>query len=337
MKKMISLAFAALMFIGASAMPKLGAKRVSMQDLTATVDGAIAWRAEGTKQVYENGKNYYEFQVVFYKGETMQAALTIYTLANNKLAGHYAIAPSNATYYCVGESKVPVYGWMSLECKVAQGGTLGTYEVYAQLFDGQGNSVIMTGTMPNFIAMDQKEFLADKTKGGIVLTDAVGLPGGLIGVYTGVYESLDEETYSQYGSWVYMGNDDRYSVVCQMPFDVQDNEYVINNGPYYVQGGYVAAVNTTTNPWTEVNPSSIMRGVMEVEYTNQEMTEANFTALLQCEDGNVYYVYDFEDEASGVEEVEAAETEGTAKVMKDGQLIIIRNGVRYNAQGALVD
>ena len=82
---MISLAFAALMFIGASAMPKLGAKRVSMQDLTATVDGAVAWRAEGTTTLYENGKSYYQFQIVFENNETSVAALTIYTLANNKL------------------------------------------------------------------------------------------------------------------------------------------------------------------------------------------------------------------------------------------------------------
>lgn len=321
MKKMISLAFAALMFIGASAMPQLGVKRVAMQEVPVTVDGAVAWRAESTVNLYgESGKDYYQFQIVFESGETKIAALTIYTLANNKLAGCYAIAPTNGSYVFAGESKVPVYGYMSLACKVAQGASLGTYEVVAELYDGKGNSVTMTGTMPDFIAVDYATYQTNPQAAGIVLTDAVGDFEFPMELYTGDAEGLDLETNAQIGYWGYFAGDaqDPAVVVCWMPFDAQNN---LNGGAYFVESGSVAG-------------SYVMRGVMEMEWISSE--EANFSAILQCENGSVYYLQDFNN-PSGVEEVEAAETEGTAKVMKDGQLIIIRNGVRYNAQGALVD
>ena len=322
MKKMISLAFAALMFIGASAMPQLGVKRVAMQDVPVTVDGAVAWRAEGTVNLYgESGKDYYQFQIVFENGETKIAALTIYTLANDKLAGCYAIAPTNGSYVFAGESKVPVYGYMSLACKVAQGGTLGTYEVVAELYDGQGNSVAMTGTMPNFIAVDYATYQTNPQAAGIVLTDAVGDLEYPIEVYTGDAEGLDLETYAPEYWGYFAGDAQDPDVVCWMPFDKQGDQYGIIGGGYFVESGSVVG-------------SLVMRGVMEVEWISNE--EANFSAILQCEDGSVYYLQDFNN-PSGVEEVKAAETEGTAKIMKDGQLIIIRNGVRYNAQGALVD
>lgn len=321
MKKFTSVAIALMMILSVSAMPAVGARKAAQQDYA--VDGCVAWYAGTVEE-----DQYHEFQLVLSNGDNNIAALSIYALAQNKLAGLYAVAPTNGSYLM--NNKTAVYGFLAIECINPQGSTLGTYNIEANLFDNAGNAYYLVGTCENFIAVDYHKYQQDPSTSGIVLVDTKGCPGELVGVYTAGTEGLDLETYASAGYWGYFGNDDNNYVECYMPFDVVDKQYTIVGGAYYVEAGGIYDIDWNANQ--PVNGKGVVRGVMEVQFISEE--DANFSAFLQCTNGNVYYVYDFTETA--LEEVEAAEVDGTAKIIRNGQFMIIRNGVRYNALGAVV-
>ena len=326
MKKIISLVCVLALTLAANAefIRKANPRMAAQQDLEVAVDGAVAWCA-----AQDQYTNYYEYQLSLEKQGQQVATLTIYTAANNKLAGWYAIAYSSGSK--IGSTLV--YGVAAIECKTPQSQTaFGTYEIHASLCDGT-NNYALDGTLSDLTAIDYQKYMETKdfAKSAIALTDAAGCPGELREIFTGYTEGMDEETYYDQGYWNYWGNDDNYYTDLYCPFQSDGQNYFIGDGAYYVEG-QVFDIDWTTS--TPINPRDVVRGVMEVDFVSD--TEAYFSAFLQCTDGNVYYMYDFE-QPTGNESVKAAEVEGTAKTMdQNGQLMIIREGVRYNAQGAVI-
>ncbi len=325
MKKMISLACALMMMLGVSAqtiLPRHAA--MATQSTEVLVDSVLAFRAS---QLGEDRSYYYDWQFFFYKNGQQVASLEVLTKEADKLAGLYAIEPSaNST---IGSTKV--YGVLAVTCTAPVGVTYAQYMYEGYLY--QGNTEYHLTGQGGMLAADYEKVKANDPNSVIQQKDVAGaIPGSWIDVNTFYNGEANEDYLVEHGIWGYSGYDEENYVDLVMDGLSYNGTYYIGPAPYYVKSGAVTNVVWNGNqPSIGTNERAVVSGVVEVG------EDYSFNAYLQCADGNLYAVSDADPSASGVEEVEAAETEGTAKVMKDGQLIIIRNGVRYNAQGALVD
>ena len=317
MKKMISLAFAALMFIGASAQSILPRRAAMADPVRVEVDSVLAVRAS---QLGEDRSNYYDWEFYFFKNGEKVAELEVLTKETDKLAGLYAIEPS--AYSLIGSTKV--YGCLAVSCTAPLGGYYAQYIYEGSLWSQSGVEYYLTGA---------GSMLATILNSASTLpqTDVEGLPGSYVPVCTFYNGEPNENSIEQYGIWGYSGYDEENYVELVFEALSYNGAYYIGPAPYYVKSGAVYNVIWNGNTPFLGTEKAVVSGVAEVG------EDYSFNAFLQCTDGNLYAVSDADPSASGVEEVEAAETEGTAKVMKDGQLIIIRNGVRYNAQGAVIE
>lgn len=109
---------------------------------------------------------------------------------------------------------------------------------------------------------------------------------------------------------------------------------------YYTEQGVYDVYNIYSVSAAKINGTQV--DAADFEDLNATIVEnadgTAFVASIYVKVSGQWYhmVGDYPAPATGIEEVKAAEVDGTAKTMENGQLVIIRNGVRYNAQGAVI-
>ena len=349
MKKMISLAFAALMFIGASAQIRQSAQMTQEDAFTSAVAYNMKGTVSGSYTYKEN-----DFNVMFYDAQNeIVAYVELIAPSATTLQGVYHLNDGYvnnmaiAKVYDQGNAYEMTGGDLIFICKGTQKQTVQGYgEVTYYIYDVQGLNWHNKSTGVNvmeFHGTVAMPFQSWKTKElytmtetaisatEIVLDDVVGYQPSENGDYW-EFKAFDNALQNgvdlvAFSNVVYTDAQDNGFYCVQGAHDI--NTLAVSNGQLLTQI-FVNGAEVTSDQW-----QNFMAFIVETEPGSGK----KFVMSLYLQTNNVWYhmtsVYDAA--AAGVEEVEAAETEGTAKVMKDGQLIIIRNGVRYNAQGAVIE
>ena len=342
MKKMISLAFAALMFIGASAQIRQSAQMTQEDDITS----ASAYYMKGTT----SGNFTYgdqDFNITFADAQNNTVAYVEVTAPSaTSLQGTYHLGDGYSMFAAQvydGETAYPMtHGDLIMICKDTRTQTVQGYgEVTFYIYEVQALNWHNYQTGANVMEFHGTVALTVQnwqTKAIMTLTDkamnATEIP------FAGTnYGRSQDGSYFQFVGW---DANDQYMVnaIC-FSDSIMPNEqqyYYCTQGVYDVNNVYWSGTTIYVNGEDVTTTMTDFMGYIVADKGDPNY-DNKFVASFYIQYNGAWYhmagLYD--KDASGVEEVEAAETEGTAKVMKDGQLIIIRNGVRYNAQGAVIE
>ena len=349
MKKMISLACALMMMLGVSAQIRQSAQMTQEDDITS----ASAYYMKGTT----SGNFTYgdkDFNITFADAQNNTVAYVEVTAPSaTSLQGTYHLGDGYSMFVAQiydGETAYPMtHGDLIMICKDTRTQTVQGYgEVTFYIYEVQAlnwhnyktgvNAGNDEGGMEfhGTVALTVQNW---QTKAIMTLTDQAMNPTEIRFVGT------DFGTTDTGNAFGFVGWDESdqtgVNMVCfsdSILTDAQGNGYYCTQGVYDVDNVFWAQTSVLLNG---VDVTTTMTDFMAyiVEDRGVPGNNTKFVASIYVKYNGTWYhmagVYD--KNASGVEEVEAAETEGTAKVMKDGQLIIIRNGVRYNAQGAVIE
>lgn len=360
MKKITSIAIALMMVLSATAMPKAGMKRAPQRTAEASivnldanfcsVEDVSGKKVEGVTMepgclklslinLQQDGTSISRFIAYIANDEGV----------NNKLNGLYSLGIGGmfVSYMVATETGATPIELVGGNIQVSYINTLqtgGTYDFYCYAWDENGNEYVFGMQLPT---------LAFKGEQTITLTDKAPLYEESVANFNKSYTAyaIDDQYFAEYGVLNLYAYDAESEVGLQFivgkgaergPVGIPVGTYTID----YSDGvGTVGASNGQM--YGNVTESYAMLIDEEGYYTNVWYIKSG-TVVVANNNGNLSVTLDGQNflgktvkatigGGTGIESVKAAEVEGTAKTMdQNGQLMIIREGVRYNAQGAVI-